>query len=927
MKNKSFLLVLLMLLLAALAGAQERMNVLLADKSVQSFDVPEVEQVSFDSKGSVVLQVVGAEGIAADAAALSAKLVADGDAWAGMACGFFYGTSVNPQQQVQAAEMSEDGIFRVGLSGLAPATIYYFRPYAVVDGMFYYGDTSFFRTREAQVSTEGVAFLSPYASAEDIVQNGDDDEASAWLWFHQEYPECPFLYAGNIHSQEDLAPYKVLFYIRDLDSGSEDNAWTQPSSIQQATPYIREWYRAGGNLVLWQHAVTFIADLGRMDRDMMRACDHRITIGKGSWNQGQWYMAVQLNPGSRFVRDFSQHPLYRGCEVRSAGRSKYITVKGPAWTEDHNCVFHNLPAQITGLGNQDPRCYDALTQTYGIYPLAVWDSQIDWVSQLNVWEARQGNTDFKGIVLCVGNGGCEFSYKNADGSPDKSACPRNSPFQANVLRMAKNAIEYLAVGEPYEGTGTTTQASDYREKMRPQIHFTPAKNWINDPNGMVYADGIWHLYYQYNPSGPDWGNISWGHATSTDLFHWQEQPVAIEPDNLGYVYSGSAVVDSANTAGFGENAIIAMYTSHGDHEQQCIAYSTDGGMTFTKYQGNPVIKNTTHGDFRDPKVVWDESSKAWYCILALGGEHSAQIYRSTNLKTWTLRSTFTAPTYAPNCNRGVWECADLFPMQYKGERKWVLTVNVSDGGPVVGSGTMYFVGKLANGKFTPDRYKYPLWEDHGMDDYASVTWSGTGDRRVCIGWMNNQAYGGYPVSPWRCCMTLPREMVLEEYDGQPLLKTMIVSEIDGIAESWQPLAAAGSFVKKQDGDLPDAYQLNVTADMTSDADVVLANASGQEYGIHIDAQRREIVINRGANSGKTDFHANFAIPSMRSSLFSDREKVTLCIFVDQSNVEVTTDDGSVIMSTLVFPETIYDRISIDGSTEEAKVRLLRSVWR
>lgn len=335
MKNKSFLLVLLMLLLAALAGAQERMNVLLADKSVQSFDVPEVEQVSFDSKGSVALQVVGADGVTATAAALSAKLAADVPALSGVACGFFYGTSVNPQQQVQAAEMSEDGIFHVSLSGLTAATTYYFRPYAVVDGMFYYGDTSFFRTREAQVGTEGVAFLSPYASAEDIVQNGDDDEASAWLWFHQEYPECPFLYAGNIHSQEDLAPYKVLFYIRDLDSGSEDNAWTQPSSIQQATPYIREWYRSGGNLLLWQHAVTFIADLGRMDRDMMRACDHRITIGNGSWNQGQWYVAAQLNPGSRFVKDFSQHPLYRGCEVRSAGRSKYITVKGPACYHVH----------------------------------------------------------------------------------------------------------------------------------------------------------------------------------------------------------------------------------------------------------------------------------------------------------------------------------------------------------------------------------------------------------------------------------------------------------------------------------------------------------------------------------------------------------------------------------------------------------------
>jgi len=927
MKSATFSLLLVALGFLSV-NAQQRLNVMLSDKTVQNFPLSEVDQIAFDNQSSVLVQTGDASSITTTGASVSARITSEDPTPEDFSYGILFGTTRHPQQQVPASGALQDGVYSVSLTNLTPATTYYYRPYAIQNGIIYYGDVSFFQTVEEKVNTDGVAFLSQYATPDDILQNGDDDEASAWLWFHQEYPQCPFLYAGNIHAASDLLPYRVLFYIRDLDAGSENDAWTQPSSIQQATPYIKEWYRNGGNMVLWQHAVTFITDLGRMDRDMMRNCDHRITIGKGSWNQGQWYMAVQLNPASRFIKDFSKHPLYNGLEIRSTGRSKFITVKGPAWTEDHNCVFHNLPAQLTGLGNQDPRCYEVLTDTYGIYPLAVWDSQIDWISQLNVWEARQGNTDFKGTILCVGNGGLEFSYKNADGTPDKSSFPRNSPFQSNVLKIAANAIGYLASGNLYDWSETTTaSSSDYREKMRPQIHFTPAKNWINDPNGMVYADGIWHLYYQYNPSGPDWGNISWGHATSSDLFHWKEQPVALEPDNLGFVYSGSAVVDSSNTAGFGENAIIAMYTSHGDHEQQCIAYSTDGGMTFTKYEKNPVIKNTTHGDFRDPKVVWDDTSNAWYCILALGGEHSAQIYRSSNLKTWTLRSTFTAPAYAPACNRGIWECADLFPIQYKGERKWVLTVNVSDGGPVVGSGTMYFVGNFSSGRFTPDRYSYPLWEDHGMDDYASVIWSNTGDRRVCIGWMNNQAYGGYPVSPWRCCMTLPREMVLEEYNGQPLLKTTIVKEIEGIAEPWQTLSAANSFIEKPSGELPDAYQLNVTVDMTADADLILANAIGQEYGIHIDAQHREIIINRGTKSGNTDFNANFAIPTMRSSLYSDKEKITLCVFVDQSNVEVTTEDGSVIMSTLVFPDTIYNRVSLSGSTEEGKVRLLRSVWR
>ena len=475
-------------------------------------------------------------------------------------------------------------------------------------------------------------------------------------------------------------------------------------------------------------------------------------------------------------------------------------------------------------------------------------------------------------------------------------------------------------GETLEiGKNSPDESTYYREPMRPQIHFTPARNWINDPNGMVYADGVWHLYYQYNPYGNNWGNMSWGHATSTDLFHWQEQRVAIVPDRLGYVYSGSAVIDKDNTAGFGANAIVAMYTAHGAHEQQCIAYSTDGGMTFTKYDDNPVIANTTHGDYRDPKVVWDEETEMWYCIFALGGEHTAQIWKSSDLKKWTLCSTFVASSY-PGCNRGVWECTDLFPMQYKGERKWVLTVNVSDGGPVLGSGTMYFVGSFNGRRFSADSYRYPLWIDHGMDNYASVTWSNTGDRRVCIGWMNNQAYSGnYPVYPWRSCMTLPREMVLEEYNGVPLLKTTIVKEIEGIAEPWREVDSPKQGIK-------DAYQLNVTVDMGHDADILLRNDHGEEYGIHIDASRKDIVVCRGVKSGITEFSGNFPITAMRSPLFTDKSEVTLCIYVDQSNVEITTDDGSVVMSTLVFPKSIYDTAIISGSVLGKKVRNLKRVW-
>lgn len=298
-------------------------------------------------------------------------------------------------------------------------------------------------TASVKIGKTAVAFLSAYATPEELIEKGDDDEASAWLWFHAEYPNSRYLYAGDIQSADDLEPYRVLFYIRDVDNGNENTVWNQPAIIKQATPFIQEWYREGGNLLLWQHAVTYITDLGRMDRNLLQSNDRRITTGVGSYNTYMWYMAVQINPASHFCVDFSKHPLYNGVDVLASGRTKLITVKSTCWTEDHNCCFFNIPRKLTGIGDQNIECYNKLTTEYGIYPLAVWDSQIDWVSQLNVWEARQGNTEYKGTVLCMGNGGLEFSYKNNDGTPDISAYPRNNAYQSTILRMASNAIEYL----------------------------------------------------------------------------------------------------------------------------------------------------------------------------------------------------------------------------------------------------------------------------------------------------------------------------------------------------------------------------------------------------------------------------------------------------------------------------------------------------
>ncbi|MCQ2227099.1 MAG: DUF4960 domain-containing protein [Bacteroidales bacterium] len=288
-----------------------------------------------------------------------------------------------------------------------------------------------------------IGFLGVYATADECVADGDDDEASAWLWLHSEYPTARYVSFSDIESAEDLAPFRVLFWLRDLEGVGEGEVLNMPDVVKAATPAVSEWYKNGGSLLLWSHAMPWVETLGRIPEGSIVGNDHAIGTGEGGWNPDTWKMAVALHPGSRFKKDFSDHPIYRGLEVETTDRTKLIAMKGAGWTEDHNCLFFNYPSALTGIGNQEEACYNTLTEVYGIYPLATWDSQIDWVSQLNIWEARQGDTDFKGTILCVGNGGCEFSLKNADGTPDKSAYPKNNPYQDNVLQLAKNSLEYL----------------------------------------------------------------------------------------------------------------------------------------------------------------------------------------------------------------------------------------------------------------------------------------------------------------------------------------------------------------------------------------------------------------------------------------------------------------------------------------------------
>ncbi len=294
-----------------------------------------------------------------------------------------------------------------------------------------------------RIGKTAIGFLSIYATPDELVENGDDDEASAWLWLHETYPTAQFVPFTSITAADVIEPFRVLFWLRDLEGVGENDVWSIPAEVEAVTPVIREWYKAGGSLLLWSHATVYAGHLGRINLDEMKSNDHTFGFTAGGINNDVWKMAVELNPDHKFKKDHSSHPIYKGLEVETTADTKLIAFKGPGWTEDHNCLYFNLPSLWTGIGNQEEACYTQCTQTYGIYPLGTWDSQIWWVSQMNVWEAQQGNTDFQGTLLCIGNGGCEFSMKNADGTPDKSAHPKNNIYQDNVLTLAKNSLEYL----------------------------------------------------------------------------------------------------------------------------------------------------------------------------------------------------------------------------------------------------------------------------------------------------------------------------------------------------------------------------------------------------------------------------------------------------------------------------------------------------
>lgn len=430
--------------------------------------------------------------------------------------------------------------------------------------------------------------------------------------------------------------------------------------------------------------------------------------------------------------------------------------------------------------------------------------------------------------------------------------------------------------------------SKNREKFRSIYHHTPVYGWMNDPNGMFYKDGVWHLYYQYNPYGSQWENMTWAHSTSTDLIHWKNHGEVIQPDALGTIFSGSSVVDKENTAGFGKDAIVAFYTSAGAAQTQSIAYSTDNGMTFKKYSDNPILTSNLP-DFRDPKVLWNDEASHWNLILAAGQQMN--IYSSKNLKDWKFESSF-GEGYGNH--GGVWECPDLLKM---GD-KWVLICNINPGGPFGGSATQYFVGSFDGHKFTCEsKPEVTKWMDYGKDHYATVSFSNAPDGRIVVlPWMSNWQYANQvPTQQYRSANGLPRELSLFTYEGE-----------DYVCVKPSPEVFA-AFEQKPTGSLQSAAYLEVT-NIKSNASIVLSNDKGEKVTMVYDEKTKTFSMDR-TESGLTDFNNDFKAKTTAPTYGTIKK---LQIFVDNSSIEAFDADGKMSMTNLVFPNKPYDKILAKG---------------
>jgi fructan beta-fructosidase len=461
------------------------------------------------------------------------------------------------------------------------------------------------------------------------------------------------------------------------------------------------------------------------------------------------------------------------------------------------------------------------------------------------------------------------------------------------------------------------------ETYRPQYHFTPNSGWMNDPNGMVYLDGEYHLFFQYFPDSTVWGPMHWGHAVSKDLITWEELPIALFPDSLGYIFSGSVVFDKENSSGFGdaENPpLVAIFTYHYmeseragnlDYQSQGIAYSLDKGRTWTKYENNPVLPNQGIKDFRDPKVREIKQSngqKLWVMTLAVMDR--VQFFGSSDLKSWSFSSEFGQNLGA---HGGVWECPDLIPlMAPDGKQKWVLLSSINPGGPQKGSATQYFIGNFENGVFTPDDSMI-RWLDYGPDNYAGVTWANLPqeqNRTLFIGWMSNWLYAQVvPTKSWRSAMTIPRELELIEINGTLLVKSKPADELQKLRDQRYSVSGLES-------DLPSS-SFELTAEVEDDFSFEFANELGEK--LLISKELGLVTVDR-SKSGRKDFHVDF--PGIYSAPMNWKAK-KIRVYIDASSVEVFVNDGEIALTALLFPNSPWKTLTQSKGLEKVQLFSLK----
>ena len=491
-----------------------------------------------------------------------------------------------------------------------------------------------------------------------------------------------------------------------------------------------------------------------------------------------------------------------------------------------------------------------------------------------------------------------------------------------------------------------TESQLYQEPHRPQFHFTPAHGWMNDPNGMVYYEGEYHLFYQHNPDSNVWGPMHWGHAVSKDLMHWEQLPIALYPDSLGTIFSGSAVVDDHNTSGFGSAdhpAMVAIFTYHlsegekdgrNDFQNQGIAYSMDKGRTWKKYEGNPVIKNPGKRDFRDPKVSWHSSSSQWLLVMAVN-DH-VEFYGSKDLKQWTHLSDFGFIAGAQG--RG-WECPDIFELNVSGsqEKKWVLLVSINPGAYNGGSGTQYFIGHF-DGKEFQAGAGGPQWIDYGKDNYAGVTWNNVSDgRRLFLGWMSNWQYANVvPTDVWRSAMTIPRELSLARTSNGIRLASRPVSELFTLAEgetiNLSDVMSPTDTLSK-DLSLPKIGSrviINIERNSEQDSfEMELSNSKGEKILMGLEGESDRFYVDRD-HSGKVDFSQQFG--GRHLGIRSTNSKnITITLLLDVSSIELFADEGTLVMTEVFFPAEPYGRLRIRADKKGVTIKsvhldALRSAW-